>query len=155
MEYLFHILILFSVFGTLALAQNLVMGEAGMLSASSAAFYGVGAYVVGILTTKLGLSFFTVLLIAPAIGCLVAFLIGTTFVRFRGDYFMLSSLGFLMIFNTVARNWEALTGGSYGISGISKPNVFGLTLGTPFSFLFLADSFCLMLQKHSSFLLVP
>ena len=138
MEYIFHIVILISIYGILALAQNLAMGSTGLLTIAGAAFYGVGAYVAAILATKLGFNIFTALAIAPFIAGIIAIVVGATFARFREDYFMLATLGFLMIFNTVVRNWEALTGGAYGIAGIPKPHIFHFTFGTPFSFMWLA-----------------
>jgi len=54
MEYIFHIVILISIYGILALAQNLVMGNTGLLTIAGAAFYGIGAYVAAILATKAG-----------------------------------------------------------------------------------------------------
>ncbi len=138
MEYIFHIIILISIYGILALAQNLVMGEAGLLAISGAAFYGIGAYVAAIFATKLGLSIITTLFIAPIIAGLIALVIGASFARFRDDYFMLATLGFLMIFNTVTKNWEILTNGSYGIPGIPKPQIFGFIFSTPLSFVFLS-----------------
>ncbi len=75
---------------------------------------------------------------APIVAGLIALLVGASFARFRDDYFMLATLGFLMIFNTVAKNWEALTNGSYGIAGIPKPHIFGFILGTPETFIFLS-----------------
>lgn len=138
MEYLLHILILFSIYGILALAQNLVMGSAGLLTIAGAAFYGIGAYTAAILTTRFGLNIFTALVIAPAVAGLIALLVGTTFARFRDDYFLLATLGFLMIFHTIVRNWEALTGGSFGIAGISKPHIFSFTFDTPLSFFVLS-----------------
>src|SRR3989344_106200 len=115
MEYIFHILIFVSIYGILALAQNLVMGSTGLLTAAGAAFYGIGAYTAAILATKFDFNIFTTLLIAPLVAALTALLIGSTFARFRDDYFMLATLGFLMIFNTVVRNWESFTGGGYYI----------------------------------------
>ncbi|HEV7423970.1 MAG TPA: branched-chain amino acid ABC transporter permease [Candidatus Paceibacterota bacterium] len=138
MEYIFQVLILVCIYGTLALAQNLVMGATGLLTIAGAAFYGIGAYVAAILATKFGFSIFTALIVAPLVAGLIALVIGSTFARFRDDYFMLATLGFLMIFNTVARNWESVTGGSYGIAAIPKPHIFGFVFDTPFSFLFLA-----------------
>src|SRR3990167_3629061 len=142
MEYIFHIAILVSIYGILALAQNLVMG-AGLLSMAGAAFYGIGAYTAAILAMKFGFNILTILIFAPIIAGVIALTVGSTFARFRDDYFMLATLGFLMIFNTVARNWEALTGGSFGIAGIPKPHIFHFTFGTPFSFMWL--SFFLLL----------
>lgn len=138
MEYIFHILILVSIYGILALAQNLVMGATGLLTIAGAAFYGIGAYVAAILATKFGFNIFTTFIIAPITAGLMALFVGSSFARFRDDYFMLATLGFLMIFNTVVRNWESLTGGSYGIPAISKPQIFGFVFDTPFSFMWLA-----------------
>lgn len=144
MEYIFHILILISIYGILALAQNLVMGSAGLLTIAGAAFYGIGAYTAAILATTFGFNIFITLFIAPIVAGLVALLVGATFSRFRDDYFLLATLGFLMIFNTIVRNWETLTGGSFGIAGIPKPYIFGFTFDTPFSFLLLALTILLM-----------
>ncbi|KKS03734.1 MAG: Inner-membrane translocator [Candidatus Nomurabacteria bacterium GW2011_GWC2_41_8] len=138
MEYIFHILILLSIYGILALAQNLVMGGTGLLTIAGAAFYGIGAYVAAILATKFGWSIMAILLIAPIIAGLIAFLVGASFARFRDDYFMLATLGFLMIFNTVAKNWETFTNGSFGIAGIPKPYILGFTLDMPMTFVVLA-----------------
>ena len=138
MEYLYHIIILLSIYGILALAQNLIMGATGLITIAGAAFYGIGAYVVAILATKFGFNVFPVFIIAPVISGVIALAIGSGFARFRDDYFMLATLGFLMIFNTIVRNWESLTGGSYGISGIPKPHMFGFVFDTPFSFMWLS-----------------
>src|SRR3989338_10308347 len=137
MEYLYHILILISMYGILALAQNLVMGTTGLLTIAGAAFYGIGAYTAAILATKFGFNIFSTLFIAPLAAGLIALMVGESFARFRDDYFMLATLGFLMIFHTVVRNWEELTGGAYGIAGISKPELFNFTFQTPASFLLL------------------
>lgn len=152
MEYIFQILILVSIYGILALAQNLVMGEAGLLTIAGAAFYGAGAYAAAILATKLGLGILAIFVIAPIIAGLLALLVGSTFARFRDDYFMLATLGFLMIFNTVAKNWDSLTHGSFGIAGIPKPNIFGLVLNTPETFVFLALMILAMAALASYFL---
>lgn len=138
MEYIFHIAIIVSIYSILALSQNLIMGSAGQLSIAGAAFYGIGAYTAAILATKLGINIFLSLLVAPVLAGLIALIVGISFARFREDYFMLATLGFLIIFHTVVRNWESLTGGSFGIAGIPKPHIFGFTFGTPFSFVFLA-----------------
>lgn len=138
MEYIFHILIIVSIYGILALAQNLVMGETGLLTAAGAAFYGIGAYGTAILATKFGVNIFISLIFIPIIAGLITLIVGIGFARFRDDYFMLATLGFLMIFNTAVKNWENLTGGAYGIANISKPEIFNFKFGTPFSFFFLS-----------------
>jgi branched-chain amino acid transport system permease protein len=156
MEYIFHIIIIASIYGILALAQNLVMGSTGLLTVAGAAFYGIGAYVAAIFATKFGFDIMTTLIIAPIIAGFIALLVGITFARFRDDYFMLATLGFLMIFHTVVRNWEGVTGGAYGIAGIAKPYIFGFILETPFSFvllaliiLFIVTAICYFISRSS------
>jgi branched-chain amino acid transport system permease protein len=140
MEYIFHIIILISIYGILALSQNMVMGATGLITMAGAVFYGVGAYVAAILGVHYGLSIFTALLVAPFVAGFLALLVGATFASFRDDYFMLATLGFLMIFHTVVRNLENITGGSYGIAGIPKPHIFNTVLSTPGTFVWLALS---------------
>ncbi|MFA5936362.1 MAG: branched-chain amino acid ABC transporter permease [Candidatus Paceibacterota bacterium] len=155
-EYIFHILIIVSIYGILALAQNLIMGNTGLLSVAGAAFYGIGAYITAIFVTKLGFNIMTMLIIAPIITGFIALLVGITFARFRDDYFMLATLGFLMIFHTVVRNWETVTGGSYGIVGIAKPSIFGFSLSSPNTFIYfaiiillLATAICYFISRSS------
>lgn len=138
MEYIFHIIILISIYGILALAQNLIMGKTGLLTIAGAAFYGIGAYIAAIFSIKLGFSIVTILFIAPIIAIIIAIFVGATFARFRDDYFMLATLGFLMIFHTIVKNWESLTGGAFGISGIPKPHILNFILKTPTSFIWLS-----------------
>lgn len=152
MEYIFHILILVSIYGILALAQNLITGATGLLSLAGAAFYGIGAYVAAILSTKFGFNIFNALIIAPIVAGLIALVIGASFARFRDDYFLLATLGFLMIFNTIVRNWESFTGGSYGIPGIPKPHIFGFIFDTPFSFMWLAFTILLLVTAITYFI---
>ena len=152
MGYIFQILILVSIYGILALAQNLVMGEAGLLTISGAAFYGIGAYATAILATKFGFSIIATLFIAPIIAGLIALVVGSSFARFRDDYFMVATLGFLMIFNTVAKNWETLTNGPFGIAGIPKPNIFGFNLNMPTTFVFLSVFILLVVATIAYFI---
>ena len=152
MEYIFHIVILISIYGILALAQNLVMGMSGLLTIAGAAFYGIGAYIAAILSVKFGVNIFITLFIAPVIAGLVASLVGATFARFRDDYFLLATLGFLMIFNTIIRNWQDLTGGAFGIAGISKPAIGNFTFSTPLSFTILSIALLAIIFAVSNFI---
>src|SRR3989338_6536099 len=144
MEYYIHIGIFVSIYGILALAQNLVMGYTGLLTIAGAAFYGIGAYAMAILSLQFGWEILPILLVAPLLAGAIALGVGATFSRFRDDYFMLATLGFLMIFHTTARNWEALTGGAHRIPRIPKPKNFHFVFDTPDKFLLLALG-CLLL----------
>jgi branched-chain amino acid transport system permease protein len=64
-------------------------------------------------------------------------LLGFPVLRLRGDYLAIVTLGFGEIIRLILLNWASLTGGPNGISGIPRPNFFGLTFtagGGPGSF---------------------
>ena len=77
-----------------AVAFNLLLGTTGLLSFGQAAFYGVGAYTVGLLATKAGVSTLPALLLAPVFAAAVAALIGFFCVRLSGVHFAMLTLAF-------------------------------------------------------------
>ncbi len=138
MEYLIHLAVLFSIFSILALSLNLVVGYTGLLSLTHAAFYGIGAYVTGILMVGHGANFFVGLGAGVLAAMLLALPISMVLAKFRGDYYALVSLGFNVIVFSVLLNWQAVTQGPLGIPGILRPELFGLVFSNSFAFLVLA-----------------
>jgi len=130
-NYIFHILILVSLYSILGLSLNLAMGYAGMLSLCHAAFYGIGAYAATLLMMKASVPFFPSLLAAMLVTGTIAYLISIPSVRFHGDFFVLATLGFQMIVFSVLYNWTDFTRGAYGIPGIPQPSLFGFRLDSP------------------------
>src|ERR1700748_2999919 len=107
---------------------NVVVGLAGLLDLGYVAFYAVGAYSYALLATNFGLSFWVCL---PLAGILAAFwgvLLGFPVLRLRGDYLAIVTLAFGEIIRLVLLNWQSLTGGPHGISGIPRPTMFGIPL---------------------------
>ncbi len=105
---------------------NIVVGLAGLLDLGYVAFYAVGAYSYALLAQNFGLSFWICL---PLAGILAAFwgvLLGLPVLRLRGDYLAIVTLAFGEIIRIVLLNWQSLTGGPNGISGIPRPSFFGL-----------------------------
>lgn len=138
MDYLIHILILMSIYGILGLSLNLIVGYAGLLSITQAAFYGIGAYVTAILLTTTGINFFLSILIGMIITGVVSLLIGYVLSKFKDDYYALGSFGFNVIIYSIFLNWQDLTRGPLGIPGISRPSLFGFSFSDNLSFLLLA-----------------
>jgi len=117
----------------LALGLNIVVGYAGLLDLGYAAFFAVGAYTVGILTTTFGWNFWATLPIAVLCAMLAGLIIGGPTLRLRSDYLAIVTLGFGEIVRIVARNLE-ITGHASGISGIEQPWLFGWHIATPIDF---------------------
>ncbi|MDD4988460.1 MAG: branched-chain amino acid ABC transporter permease [Candidatus Izemoplasmatales bacterium] len=151
MEYLIHLGILFAVYAILGMGLNLVVGYAGLLSVTHAAFYGIGAYTTAILLTKSGVGFFGALVLGIAIATAVSLLIGVVLSRFKGDYYALGTLGFNTIVFGAFLNWKNLTQGSLGIPGISRPELFGINFTNNFNFLILALIFLILAYSVARF----
>jgi branched-chain amino acid transport system permease protein len=117
----------------LALGLNIVVGYAGLLDLGYAAFFAVGAYTVGILTTTFGWNFWATLPVAVLCAMLAGLIIGGPTLRLRSDYLAIVTLGFGEIVRIVARNLE-ITGHASGISGIEQPWLFGWHIATPIDF---------------------
>jgi branched-chain amino acid transport system permease protein len=107
---------------------NVVVGLAGLLDLGYVAFYAVGAYTYGLLSTHFGFSFWQALPVAGALAALFGMVLGYPTLRLRGDYLAIVTLGFGEIIRLVLVNWGDLTGGPNGISSIPKPTFFGLPM---------------------------
>lgn len=99
---------------------NFAFGLAGLISLGHAAFVGLGAYSLAILTTALGWSPWLAIPTAILLTTLFAGVIGYPLLRLRGHYLALATLGMNVSFTIVVTNWIALTGGTNGISGIPE-----------------------------------
>ncbi len=108
----------------LCLGLNVVVGYAGLLDLGYAAFFAVGAYTSGILTTRYGVNFWLTLPVAVVAACFAGVIIGAPTLRLRSDYLAIVTLGFGEIVRIIARNLE-VTGGASGLVGIERPELFG------------------------------
>ncbi|PKU22205.1 high-affinity branched-chain amino acid ABC transporter permease LivM [Telmatospirillum siberiense] len=105
---------------------NVVVGLAGLLDLGYVAFYAVGAYSYALLSQNFGLSFWLCLPLAGAFAATFGMLLGFPVLRLRGDYLAIVTLGFGEIVRVVLLNWQVVTGGPNGLSGIQRPSFFGL-----------------------------
>ena len=127
-RYILDLAILVLTYVMLGWGLNVVVGLAGLLDLGYVAFYAVGAYSYGLLATNFGWSFWICL---PLAGILAAFwgvLLGFPVLRLRGDYLAIVTLAFGEIIRLVIINWQELTGGPNGVSGIPRPTFFGIPL---------------------------
>jgi len=111
----------------LCLGLNIVVGYAGLLDLGYAAFFAVGAYTTGILTSQFGVNFWLTIPVAVGCSACAGIIIGGPTLRLRSDYLAIVTLGFGEIVRIIARNLE-ITGGASGLIGIEKPSLFGFEL---------------------------
>lgn len=107
----------------LAVSLNLTAGFLGQLPLGHAGFMAIGAYVSALFTMSSSLPSGVLFPIALILGGLVAaaagILIGLPALRLRGDYLAIITLGFGEIIRVILLNLK-ITGGAFGLSGISK-----------------------------------
>jgi branched-chain amino acid transport system permease protein len=116
------------VFVIATMGLNLTVGYAGQKSLGHAAFFGIGAYSVAILMQH-GHSFWLGLALA-VVGCFaIGLALGFPALRVQTLYLAFATLGFNTAVWLVMRNEEWLTGGTFGINGIGRPELFGFSLG--------------------------
>ncbi len=135
MNYIFHLLIMIGIYLILTYSVNLILGFSGLMSLSAAAFYGIGAYSYTLLIMKFNIPFLLALLFAIIFTGFIAYLISFPALRFKGDVFVLTTLGFQIIIYSILYNWISLTRGPYGIPGIPKPHIFNMEITEIWQFL--------------------
>ena len=113
------------IFATMGL--NLTVGYAGQKSLGHAAFFGIGAYTVAIMM-KAGISFWLGLPAAALLCFVVGLVLGFPALRVQTIYLAFATLGFNTAAWLVMRNEEWLTGGTFGINNIVRPDLFGIPL---------------------------
>ena len=104
---------------------NIVVGLAGLLDLGYVAFYAVGAYTFAILSMHFGFGFWETLPLAGLLAATFGVILGFPVLRLRGDYLAIVTLGFGEIIRVILLNWQPVTGGPAGISGIPRPSFFG------------------------------
>ncbi|MEN3283313.1 MAG: hypothetical protein V7607_4453 [Solirubrobacteraceae bacterium] len=108
------------MYAGLASAWNLLGGFSGYLSLGHAAFFGIGAYAVGILFTHIGVGAgYRPFLVLPGVGVAVALLsvpVGWVALRVRAATFAIVTISLLFVVQQLAFNLHGLTKGSQGLA---------------------------------------
>ncbi len=116
------------LYALLGLSLTLVAGTVGLVSLGHAALLAIGGYASALLSIDLGmpvtLSILTAGVITAALGTILVF---PSF-RLRGHYLSIATLAIGEIVGLVILNWESLTHGPIGISGIPSLSLFGFEL---------------------------
>lgn len=114
--YLLRFLTLVFMWVILAGSINMVTGYTGYLDFGHIVFFGVGAYVTGVLMVNFALPFF----VSMFAGCLVALAVGlgvgVPTMRLRGAYFAIAMLAFAEAVKQIVFEARSVTGGGLGLS---------------------------------------
>ncbi len=103
-----------------ATALNFLLGYTGMLSFGHAAYFGLGAYGLGMTIKYLAGGTLSGMLVGVVVGTLAAALIGMLIVHLRGIYFAMVTIAFGQVFYFIAFRWDNVTGGDNGLAGFHR-----------------------------------
>lgn len=128
-SYDLRVLTLAGIYILMVLGYQFIFGHAGALSLAQGAFFGLGAYVTGILSSQLGWSFPVTFPLSIAAPALLAALIAVPVLRLESHYFALATLAVAQGILLIAINWLSITGGANGLPGVPGIVLFGETVG--------------------------
>lgn len=126
--YFTHLVLLTMVYGLSAMSLDLLAGYTGLTSFGHAAYFGAGAYTVGILTTRYHVAPAAALGAGVLAAALLAAVYGLLATRAVGVYFLIITLALGMGTWGLVYRWSSVTGGDNGLPGIPP-----LDLGLPWS----------------------
>lgn len=124
---LLYLLTTATIYALFALSTNVLFGWTGMASFGQAAYFGTGAFAVGLLRDA-GLSPLLLVVIGGLAGLVFAGAFGLLAVRTTGVHFAMLTLVFAQVLFLLTYRVDAL-GGDDGLPGITRGELFGLSIG--------------------------
>jgi branched-chain amino acid transport system permease protein len=126
-----------AIVAILAMSLDVLLGYTGLPSLGHAAYFGVAAYAVGILSTDYQRGFVTCLVVGLAAATLTAAVFGLLAIRASGTYFLMITLALGMVVWGLAFRWVSMTKGDNGIAGVPRPDLpLPWSLGAPLPFFY-------------------
>jgi branched-chain amino acid transport system permease protein len=138
------ILNLIGIYVIVVLGLNLFTGYAGQISLGHAAFFGLGAYGSAILTATYHFPPWPALVLTAIALAGVALVIGVPALRLTGHYLAMATLGFNYVVDSIFVQWDAVTGGPSGLSGVPPLSVLGIKVDSDLKFYFLVWTFAVV-----------
>ena len=128
------------IYCILALGLNVMVGYTGLVHLGIAAFFGIGAYLMAILTVPMypfQIGWFAAAIVSVLVTAGIGLALGGPTLRLRGDYLAVVTLGFGEVVKVTLRNLEQITGGMKGLNPVPPPGagvkVAGIDLGLAFA----------------------
>jgi branched-chain amino acid transport system permease protein len=143
------VLVFVGIYVILAVSLDLLMGYAGQISVGHAAFFAVGAYASGILTTKYGWAPMAALAAGVVLSALLAWGVGRPVLALKEYYLAMATLALNEIIVTLIVGLQGLTGGASGLRDIPSFHAFGLSFESPERFYYLVWSAATLVMAAS------
>jgi branched-chain amino acid transport system permease protein len=126
-DYMMHILVQTASYAIAVFGLTVVLGLCGQINLAQAAFFGFGAYAVGLGTADLHLNFWVALALGGGVALVMGAFLGMTTLRLGGHYLAMVTISFQQIVTLVMVNWIPVTHGPDGVGNIQRPPMFQST----------------------------
>ena len=133
--FLTHMGIRATTYAIVVMGLTLFIGYTGQISLGHAAFFGLSAYISGILM-KSGFPFLGSVAVATISVGILGLIVGLIVLRTRGHYLALASIAVAVIVQVLVKN-SSITGGPSGLTAVPGPNLFGWNLVSDLSYYYL------------------
>lgn len=110
------------------LGISVLTGFTRLFSFGNAGFMSIGAYTSAILTSRMGVPFIPAILAGVVMAAITSYLLGSLTLKLKGDYFLITTLGFGECVRVLFNYTSKLTGGAKGLSGIPKYTTMPIAL---------------------------
>jgi branched-chain amino acid transport system permease protein len=144
LDHYIDVMVFAGIYSILTIALCLLMGYAGQISLGHASFFGLGAYVSGVITTKYGVNPWLCILMGMAVSAIVAFVVGAPSLKLRGHYLAMATLAFCIIITIVFNENVEWTGGPDGLAFIPGISVMGYPIDSVAKYYYLVWCFVLV-----------
>ncbi|MFC1964766.1 branched-chain amino acid ABC transporter permease [Chloroflexota bacterium] len=125
------------------LGLNVITGMSGQISLGHSAFIMVGGYTMAVFTAQMGWNFWLALLLSVVITGITGLLVATPAIRLKGFYVAVVTLAFFTIAQFILKSLD-ITGGIFGLIGVSYPTIAGLQFRTDTSWYYLLFMFTIL-----------
>ena len=122
--YALNILMQAATYAIAVIGLTVVLGLCGQINLAQAAFFGIGAYAVGLGTVDGGLNFWICLIVGLGLAVVLGAALGASTLRLGGHYLAMVTISFQQILTLVLTNWIPVTHGPDGVPNIRRPALF-------------------------------
>ena len=122
-RYYLHMINLAGIYTLIVIGLNILAGYTGQVSMGQAGYFAIGTYAAALVMLNFKLSFWLALPFAIVVSALFGVVIAVPAMKLSGPYLVLATVGFGEIIRLVILNWQPVTKGAAGLTGIPLPQL--------------------------------
>jgi len=142
-KYVIGVMFLVGIYGVLAISLGILIGHAGLFSLAQPTWFGVGAYVAGVLAVREITPPWIGIIMGALFVALISYSMGAPLLRLRGHYLACATFGLLIIGEIAFTQLSDITGGNTGLLDIPPLSINGFVFRNVFHYYFLSWALCI------------